>query len=277
MKNIVIFRVLAILFVTAWGINATATSEECNEEIFLPREVFKYKGKDSRSVWLGATNISEDFKEHIKGIDGKLKTMFKRGFYETPARLHVTIKYLGLISPDICAQKTIIKALSEVLVFPMKLMPSKLSILKNPDGSPRLIVLVFETPNVKLFKMSVENALDGFAGRDSRPYWPHMTIYTFPKDAKPLTKAQEEKILGLDVSGPALKINGFEFVQSVMGGAHVVLQAFGEKGLNLERIAEIKKAEESKLSEEEPKPVVEEVKPCKETVRHEKCTCICEP
>lgn len=234
MKHVLLNISLMVFFLNpAQSAEHQSKDSECSDDIFLPAEVFKFKGPNARSVWLGVTNIPDDLKEYAASLGQKIKKLLPNVNGRLEPHFHITLKYLGKIGPELCSQKTIAKALKNVLVFPMKLIPSHLKILNNPDGSPRLIALSFESPNLKLFKMSVENALSGFTNRDSRDYWVHMTIYHFPSQSggKPfkLSPALREKIIKMNVEGGPFKVRGFEFVQS--GRTLKTLESFGEKAL----------------------------------------------
>jgi 2'-5' RNA ligase len=206
-------------------------------DLFLPSEIFKYQDKDARSVWLGLTTLPKEMQAMVQDLQGEIGKILRGGSYETPDRLHITLKYLGKISPSPLSIDTLIRGLKNVLIFPMKIKPEKLHILKNQDGSPRLIVLTLASPNLKLFKLSVENALDGFAGRDTREYWPHITLYTFGKPKVPGTPLPEQlaKKIEEDITIPdaTFRINGFELAETGRGrGAlHIVHKAFMEAGL----------------------------------------------
>jgi hypothetical protein len=81
--------------------------------------------------------------------------------------------------------------------------------------------------------MSVENALQGFVGREAREYWPHMTIYNFypPKKGTtptPLPQSLVDQIENMDISGGPFRVNGFEFVQTAQEEP-ILLKSFIEK------------------------------------------------
>jgi 2'-5' RNA ligase len=222
-----------MLIVTSFSTNAREIEESSRgqgaDKIVLPSSVFTYKGPDARSVWLGLTPLPQYAVDVVKGIQAQLKTILKGGRYDHENVLHLTLKYLGSISPSPNAENTLEKALSKMLVFPMRMRPEELRILNNRDGTPRLIILVLKSPNLRLFFKSLENALVGFSGRETREFLPHITLYSFPPGSEPLSESTIQKIKEIDLPRIMIKMTGFDLAaanKKVRNGAPIILKSF---------------------------------------------------
>lgn len=192
-----------------------------------------YSGPHARNLWLGST-LPEGILHDVTKLQQRMRELdLPPGHFEGLNRLHVTLKFIGKMSPKPEPVQDLIKALKNVPLIPLDMKIAKLGVLKNSDGTPRLIWAEVSSHAMHFMFQSIETALESFCDREARGYKPHITLYHFAttKDKKPLDEALAKKIQNLNIDIPRFEVTGFKLIETPKSSRDpwIVLQHFWKK------------------------------------------------
>jgi 2'-5' RNA ligase len=162
-----------------------------------------------------ALDIPEEVRQAIGGLIGRLDKTCRGARWVRVAGMHVTLKFIGEVSPDTLER---IKAgLSRIAVeAPVEMSFAQVGFFPN-EHHPRVFwVGIAATPNLAELADQIERGLEPLGiPREQRPFRPHLTVARF-KSEDGLERLRAE----LARSGPfefgKTQANEFHLYQSVL-------------------------------------------------------------
>ena len=169
-----------------------------------------------------ALELPPEIKEAVSAIQNKLKTSLPGISWVKPQNLHITLKFLGGISPRQLAEtKTIIMQISAITA-PFSLKPDGLGVFPG-RGQPRIIWLgINEDPAVKGIAASLEREIFKIGiAKEKRDFSGHITIgrVKIPLDPEDLEEELKKARNDLLATNLEFKAMGITLFESVLGGS----------------------------------------------------------
>lgn len=162
---------------------------------------FGYKAKDA-TVLFTAFLMPALTQQYLAQVQEAIKAQDINADDTVPNKMHLSLRFIGFVAPaDFEKVKScLIDYFSDVKVPTINLKPEGLLLLKNRNGSPRMILAKFESPELQTLYDTVNQKVEGFVGKSQFPkYLAHVTVATFNSDQQKQDSAQiEEKISSIN-------------------------------------------------------------------------------
>jgi 2'-5' RNA ligase len=136
-----------------------------------------------------------------------------------PNKLHVTMKFVGTVKPEDKQRlmEELKKPLSKIKTAPISVKPVGLQLLMRRDKSPKMILAILQSDDLQQLFQEIDDQLQNFIKKDTRPFLAHITIGTFPATTAPVTTAPdsqeiETKLRNIAIEDKDLELDEFKIL-----------------------------------------------------------------
>lgn len=175
--------------------SVTSKSEEC------ANINFGYKPKDAAVLFTGFL-LPTKTQDYLVQLQDSIKTLGIDMDNTVSNKMHITLRFIGFVAPaDFAKVKACLEnAFADVTVPKISIKPAGFHLLKNPDGSPKLLLAKFDSAELKELYKTVNEKVEDIVGKSQFPdYLIHATVATFNSSQKAQSASLiEEKIDSLN-------------------------------------------------------------------------------
>lgn len=155
----------------------------------------KYNPKDATVLFTGFL-LPTETQDYIAKLQQEIKAQGVQMDDTVSNKLHMTLRFIGFVAPaDFEKVKSCLKGLfASVKVPKIALEPTGFHMLKNRDGTPRMLLAKFDAPELQELFKTVNEKVEALAGKPQHPsFLAHITIGTFNNAPKSQNADDVEK------------------------------------------------------------------------------------